>query len=179
MASWFTGAFGKNGTSLCLLRSNNVVTYQNSASKKLCGTHAGDLCPQTCVYTCEKIQERPLEENGIQLFKNMRLGKEFFDILFYSALPFRLVMFYPLKQKFEAWAKRLKDHDLSRRETEIAGLRLQGFNNSAISQKLSISKATLKTHLNNIYKKMPEARFETGRKAPTAPRPARTPLSTV
>lgn len=179
MASWFEGAFGKNGTSLCLLRSNNVVAYQNSACKKLCGTHAGELCPQACVCTCEKMQERPLEENGIQLFKNMRLGKEFFDILFYSALPFRLVMFYPLKQKFEAWSKRLKEHDLSRREMEIAGLRLQGLNNSAISQKLAISKATLKTHLNNIYKKMPEARFETGRKNPTGSKSTKTSLSII
>ena len=177
MASWFEGAFGKTGTSLCLIRSNNVVAYQNSACKKLCGTHAGNLCPQTCVDSCEKAQGRALDESGIQLFKNMRLGREFFDVLFYSALPFRLVLFYPLKQKFEKWLGRFKDHDLSRREMEIAGLRLQGFNNSAISQRLGISKATLKTHLNNIYKKMPEARFSTDNKASTAPKSGKSSLS--
>ena len=179
MASWFEGAFGKNGTSLCLIRSNNVVAYQNSACKKLCGTHSGTLCPQSCVCSCEKVQGRPLEDNGVQLFKNMRLGREFFDIFIYSALPFRLVLFYPLKQKFEKWLGRFKDHDLSRRELEIAGLRLQGLNNSAISQRLGISKATLKTHLNNIYKKMPDARFGTENRPSPAPKLAKPSLTAL
>ena len=176
MASWFDGAFGKNGTSLCLLRSNDVVAYQNSACKRLCGNQMGAICPRSCTHACERSQGRPLEENGIQLFKNMKFGRDFFDIFFYSALPFRLVLFYPLKRKFEDWTARFRDHDLSRREMQIAELRLQGLNNSTISGRLGISKATLKTHLNNIYKKMPDARFGVER-APSTPATVQAPLS--
>lgn len=108
---------------------------------------------------------KPLKGEGIQFFPNSRLGRQFFDVLFFNAHPFRLVLLYPLQRKYDAWLKRFKEKDLSRRETEVAQLCLEGFTNSRIIRRLSISKATLKTHLNNIYKKMPEARVEAWRKS--------------
>ncbi len=166
MIHWFKEALRKNKTSLCLLKGDNKVFYQNSVCKKLCGNLSGTSCPQTCVLTCEKNLGRPIGEEGIQFLSNNKVGNQFFDVLFFNALPYRMVLLYPLKQKYDAWLKRFKEKELSRRETEIANLCLQGFTNSRILKRLSISKATLKTHLNNIYKKMPEARLESWRKAP-------------
>lgn len=47
-------------------------------------------------------------------------------------------------------------HELSKRETEIAKLIIEGYTNTQILGKLVISKSTLKTHLNTIYKKAPD-----------------------
>jgi ATP/maltotriose-dependent transcriptional regulator MalT len=44
---------------------------------------------------------------------------------------------------------------LSKREKEIAGLILEGLSNRQLIARLSISKSTLKTHLNKIYQKLP------------------------
>jgi hypothetical protein len=163
MITWFREAVKKNRTSLCLLKMGNRVFYQNSVCKKLCGNFSGKDCPQTCVLTCQKKLGRALGEDGIQFFPNNKVGNRFFDVLFFNALPYRLVMLYPLQRKYDAWLQRFRNRDLSRRESEIAQLCVQGLTNSKITGKLLISKATLKTHLNNIYKKMPEARSESWR----------------
>ena len=164
MITWFQEALRKSHTSICLLRKGNKVFYQNSVCKKLCGNFSGKDCPQTCISSCEKSLGRPLGEDGIEHFSNNKVGNQFFDALFFNALPYRMVLLYPLQQKYDAWLKRFKDKNLSRRELEIANLCIQGFTNSRIIKRLSISKATLKTHLNNIYKKMPEARSESWRR---------------
>jgi hypothetical protein len=168
MISWFREAFSQSRTSLCLLKSNNQVQYQNAVCKKLCGNFSGKECPQACVQSCEKNIGRTLGSDGIQFFSNNKVGNQFFDVLFFNALPFRMVVLYPLQRKYEAWLKRFKEKDLSKRELEIAHLCLQGHTNSKIMAKLAISRATLKTHLNNIYKKMPEARSESWRKVSVA-----------
>ncbi len=166
MIVWFKEALKKNRTSICLLRSGTRVYFQNLVCKKLCGNFSGMDCPQTCVVSCEKNLGRPLGEDGIQYFSNQKVGNQFFDVLFFNAVPYRMVMLYPLQQKYDAWLKRFRNKDLTKRELEIANLCIQGFTNSRIVKRLSISKATLKTHLNNIYKKMPEASSEFWRRNP-------------
>lgn len=48
----------------------------------------------------------------------------------------------------------LRSLGLTNREVEIYDLLLAGLANSEIAESLFISKATLKTHLNNIYRKI-------------------------
>lgn len=93
-------------------------------------------------------------------FSNTKVGNEFFDVLFFHDSGHRVVVLHPLQQKYEAWLKRFMNRDLSPRELEVVRLGLQGLTNSQMTQKLGISRATLKTHLNNIYKKVPEVRSE-------------------
>jgi DNA-binding CsgD family transcriptional regulator len=46
-----------------------------------------------------------------------------------------------------------RDRDLTRRETEVVSLTIRGVSNPEICEQLSISRATLRTHLNNVYRK--------------------------
>jgi len=46
------------------------------------------------------------------------------------------------------------EHPLTKREKEIVSFLVMGLPNKGISGKLSISETTVKTHLNNIFKKM-------------------------
>lgn len=93
-------------------------------------------------------------------FSNTKVGKEFFDLFFFHDSGYRVVILQPLRQKYDAWLKRFNNRGLSRREQEVVKLGLQGLTNCQITQKMGISRATLKTHLNNIYKKAPEVRNE-------------------
>jgi len=164
MFTWFKEALWKSRTGICLIKDGDRIFFQNSTCKKRCGNFSGKECPQTCLLNCEKKEGGSVSGDGIKLFPNAKVGNQFFDVLFFNALPYRMVLLYPLQKKYESWLKRFNGRKLSRRELEIAGLCLQGLTNSKIMERLFISKATLKTHLNNIYKKMPEARSESWRK---------------
>ena len=59
----------------------------------------------------------------------------------------------PLKDKYEMALAYYRDKGLTRRETEVVSLTIRGVSNPEICDQLSISKATLRTHLNNVYRK--------------------------
>ena len=65
-------------------------------------------------------------------------------------------LIYPLKDNIEKQIDFFKQFELSKRELEVANLMLNGHTNDAIAKGLFISKATLKTHINSIYKKVPQ-----------------------
>ena len=167
LISWFDEAFGDSRSNICVQREGGKIFYQNSSCRKLCGNFFGKICPQTCVSSCEKAAGQRLNGEGLQFFGYRKVGNQHFDVLFFGEEPWRLILLYPLQRKYEAWMKRFQERNLSRRELEIANLCLQGLTNSKIMGELSISKATLKTHLNNLYKKIPEARSEGWRKTST------------
>lgn len=65
---------------------------------------------------------------------------------------------YSLKDKLkniDQSLDQLKNLGLTKSEVKIFEHVMQGSKNLEICKKLFISKATLKTHLNNIYKKLP------------------------
>jgi hypothetical protein len=161
-------SLGGSRAVVCMQREGGEVLYQNSACRRSCGNYIGNECPRTCISDCEKSLGRPLPSEGFQFFSNRKVGKQHYDVLFFTENSNRMTVLYPLRQKFEAWLRRFQDRNLSRRELEIANLCLQGFTNAGIARELFISKATLKTHLNNLYKKMPEARLEGWRKSSIA-----------
>jgi ATP/maltotriose-dependent transcriptional regulator MalT len=91
------------------------------------------------------------------------MNGQFFDVYFLNEDSRQLIVLSPLRKKFDTWLQRFKDRDLSRREMDVVKLAIQGLTNQKIADKLRVSKATLKTHLNNIYKKLPEIKKENWR----------------
>jgi ATP/maltotriose-dependent transcriptional regulator MalT len=155
--------FQSSQASICLLDSSQKVIFQNQASNKLCGLHEGKKCSQTCVVTSERASGRAVPREGVHFVPNNKMNGQFFDVYFLNEDSRRMVVLSPLRKKFETWLQRFKDRDLSRREMDVAKAALQGFTNQKIADKLRVSKATLKTHLNNIYKKLPEIKKENWR----------------
>ena len=45
-------------------------------------------------------------------------------------------------------------HELTRRETEVAGLVSQGLANKVVAAQLRVTEGTVKTHLYSIYQKL-------------------------
>ncbi len=113
---------------------------------------------------CEKTLGLKIHREGVHFFPNIKMGNQLFDVVFMGENQYRVNLLHPLRKTYDNWLKRFKGRGLSGREMEIVRLCLQGFTNAKITQKLFISKATLKTHLNNIYKKIPEIRSENWRR---------------
>lgn len=64
-------------------------------------------------------------------------------------------LLYDKSAEVEQRLKLLAPFRLSEAEVEITKQVLQGYSNREIAEHLFISKQTLRTHLNNIYKKIP------------------------
>ena len=107
----------------------------------------------------EPLQKISIEESGIGL----------------STLPFIAfsiyLIFYGIRglSPDGPWRRELDDtvftrYKLSAREAEVVRLVLKGLDNQKIADELHISLATVKTHINNIFKKTgAESRFELAR----------------
>lgn len=96
-------------------------------------------------------------------FSNTKVGNEYFDVFFFHESGHRIVILQPLRQKYDTWVKRFTNKGLSQRELDVVRFGLQGLTNGQMIKKLGVSRATLKTHLNNIYKKVPDIRNENWR----------------
>jgi DNA-binding CsgD family transcriptional regulator len=155
--------FSGNRSSVCVLTPGREVHYQNRACLSLCGDYRGGNCPQACAYSCGADPAKPLCGEGMRFFPNARIGGNQFDALFVNHGSRRMVVLHPLERKHERLLVRFRTKGLSPREMEVVELGLKGFTNERIGRELGISPSTLKTHLNNIYRKFPEARSENWR----------------
>lgn len=158
--------FGAGGMGLCIKDANRKVLFQNQPCLDACGNQQAEVCKKGCMelFICNDLC--PARAEGAQLFSNQRVGDQFMDIVLLNNNEQIISMLYPVNAKHEREIEFFKDKGLSKREMQIVQMVVQGMTNSEIIKDLAISKATLKTHLNNIYKKLPaESRFGFRRRA--------------
>jgi DNA-binding CsgD family transcriptional regulator len=94
----------------------------------------------------------------MRLFKNVEVDGNKVDAMIVNDGSQVITFMYPLDADQDKHVKQeefLISRGLTRSELRIMQMVLQGMTNAQIAEKLFISKATLKTHLNNAYKKLP------------------------
>ena len=94
-------------------------------------------------------------QEGINLFRNSEINGHSLDVAMIYDGETLTSLLYPLEKKYGSEIEELKAFKLSPRETEVVELLIRGKTNAEIAKTLFISTVTLKTHLNNIYKKLP------------------------
>jgi DNA-binding CsgD family transcriptional regulator len=67
-----------------------------------------------------------------------------------------ITILYPLELRAEQEILSLDTCELSKREREVLSLVAQGYSTLEIRKRLFIAKSTVRKHLNNAYKKLPE-----------------------
>lgn len=145
---------------VCVKDQEKRVLYQNANSVNTCGNMVGQTCSKTCMTLYKKIEECSAISEGMKLFKATEIEGHKVDALIVNDGMQITTLLYPLdesEQKFQKQEAYFQERGLTKSEIRIMQMVLQGMTNAAIAQKLFISKATLKTHLNNIYKKLPES----------------------
>ncbi|KHD87133.1 MAG: two-component response regulator-like protein [Bdellovibrio sp. ArHS] len=145
---------------MCIKNQEEKVLFQNDTSIKTCGPMVGQVCNKTCNALCKKISEYSAVSPGMHVFKDSELEGQKVDIMIVNDGDRITTLLYLLegqeeqKQKQEAF---FREKGLTKSELRIMNMVLEGHTNAVIAEKLFISKATLKTHLNNIYKKLPDS----------------------
>ena len=137
----------------CIKTTDKKVTYQNEICIKTCGDMKGQICDKGCMSSY-------LLTPGMSLIKSTEVDNSNVDAVVINDGNTLTTILYP-NTKSEEELKREKENlisfGLSKSEIAIFLLVMSGKRNRDILQQLFISKSTLKTHLNNIYKKLPES----------------------
>lgn len=140
---------------ICIRDPRGRVLTQNKNCLKFCGKRESTTCPSECLTEPRANSGLRKEKlQGIHLFVNSKYLGNLCDIAVISE-PKLIWTFVSLKDpNCDKVSLEFRKKGLTKREAEIASLKLLGFTNTEISVRLFISKSTLKTHLNNIYKKI-------------------------
>lgn len=139
---------------VCKKDSSGVVVLQNSVCKKICGDRSNQICTDGCMKHYQSAN--PRDKKGTLQFKNKKMGDKKFDILMVNSGSSLLSLLYDLDKKERDDLYLYRKFNLTPRELEITLLVDQGQSNQEISSQLFISTKTVKTHINNILKKIPQ-----------------------
>lgn len=145
---------------ICIKKINQEVISQNDVCKNSCGDMVGKICEKGCMtnHVLSTNAETGLAE-GMTLVKNSIVDDSIVDAVVINDGETLTTITYSLEGKMKSVQhvqEELKNFGLTKSELTIFTMVLQGSKNSQICKTLFISKPTLKTHLNNIYKKLPE-----------------------
>ena len=141
---------------VCIKDLKGRVLKQNKLCSKICGNYMGDICKIACMELYAEDETWQWNKWGGRVYSNSFVHNAFYDITLLCNEEHLVTFLLPLEEKHKAAFSYYKKLNLTKRETEIISHIIQGVSNQKIYEKLSISKATLKTHLNNIYKKANE-----------------------
>lgn len=136
---------------LCKKNSNREVIFQDEMCLQICGNVTGQICTKGCMANYAPIE-------GMTLVKNSAVENNVVDAVVINDGTSITTLLYSIDktaEEVEVDEKKLISFGLSKSEVVIFLLVMKGKMNSQIQKHLFISKATLKTHLNNIYKKLP------------------------
>jgi DNA-binding CsgD family transcriptional regulator len=89
-----------------------------------------------------------------RVYNNGFAHNAFFDVTLLCSDRHIITSLQPLKEKYDAALGYYRAHGLTRRQADVVSLAIQGVGNADICTRLSVSRATLRTHLNNIYHKL-------------------------
>ncbi|MDT8388754.1 MAG: helix-turn-helix transcriptional regulator [Thiogranum sp.] len=139
---------------VCVKDSSKKVLMQNDQCRSICGDSVGETCERGCMelYASDTLQQWP--DWGSRVYRNSYMHGGFFDVTLLCSNDNIVTFLQPLSEKYEMALDYYRDKGLTRRETEVIALTIQGASNQDICEALSISRATLRTHLNNVYHKL-------------------------
>ncbi|MBP9709307.1 MAG: response regulator transcription factor [Oligoflexales bacterium] len=93
--------------------------------------------------------------NDTKVFSSQIIEGKTCDIVMFHVGDHLVSLLIDQKEKTAQKLALFDEYSLTKREREILNHILSGKNNHEIAKELFISPATVKTHINNIYKKIP------------------------
>ena len=142
---------------ICIKNTAQFVESQDELCKKICGDQTGKKCEKGCMEAFSQIDKEDSLRFGFHHFKNIEVdGQKIDAVVFFDGEELTTHM-VPRKILSEKSLQTMLQQGLSAAELNVVRLMLDGLSNNEIAEKLFISRSTLKTHINNIYKKVPES----------------------
>lgn len=140
-----------NKIAICIADHDGKILSQNEACTSLCPIPEGTICKFLSINSTQSS-----DNEGMVFRKCHTVGDMPVDVVTINDGTTLTTLFYPLSDHIHKQISLLKEYGLSKRELEVAYLMLNGRSNDSIAKELFISKPTLKTHINSIYKKIPQ-----------------------
>lgn len=140
---------------ICIKLKNTSVEYQNSKCQEICGNQLGQKCEKGCILKLNAENADQMPQYGFRLYRNMPIDNQIVDCIIAQDGEKIITLFLNSQEFILNQLNLLKKYSLSVSEITIIKKFLEGYANSQIAAQLFISKSTLRTHLNNIYKKLP------------------------
>lgn len=151
-----TESLNEDNIAMCVKDEGKRVLEQNDLCRKICGDCVGEACERGCMELYAQDDSHQWKEWGSRVYKNKWMHGAFFDVTLLCTEKHIITFLQPLKEKYEMALEFYKSKGLTRRETEVVSFTIRGISNTEICKRLSISRATLRTHLNNVYRKFRE-----------------------
>lgn len=149
-----------SGLGICHKKKDKTVVYQNENCLKTCGNMQGQICTKGCMESYAPVPGMTLLKNYCVEHENAG-ETEVLDAVVINdqetgSLTTLLYYHNNSAEEEKQMQAQLSSYGLSKSELAIFSRVMKGAKNSEIMKEFFISKSTLKTHLNNIYKKLPE-----------------------
>jgi len=138
---------------VCVKDTQKHILMQNERCRQICGNHVGEACEQGCMELFARDRFQQWKDWGMRVYRNSLINGSFNDVTLLCSRERIITFLQPLRDKYEKALAYYREKGLTRRESEVIALTIQGSSNTDICECLSISRATLRTHLNNIYRK--------------------------
>lgn len=147
--------FNSNKIGFCEKNADGIVIFQNKICNSICGLQKGIKCNSGCMLDNSKANS--IDAYGFSLHRDIFKGtKTHVDGVILRS-PQNIYTFLFEKTHFIDKAMlQLKEYGLTKTEELITRLILAGNLNTDIANLMFVSKKTIHTHLNNIYKKIPD-----------------------
>lgn len=152
------GESGRSGETLgvCIKSLDRRVRFQNQACIALCGEKKdGELCEQGCMIHYKSGIGDCSFDQGLRLFRNIEVPQARADAVVINDGKEITTLLFEKQALVKRQVAYLETFRLSPTEVSVIEKVLTGMTNQEVADALCISKSTLRTHLNNIYKKIP------------------------
>lgn len=156
MSSILEQTFLGDNMGVCIKDLTGKVLKQNHLCSEICGNCDGSICEVACMELYSEDETWQWNKWGSSVYANSFVHDAYYDITLVCNEEHLVTFLQPLREKHKVALNYYERLELTKRESEIMLQIIQGVSNVGICEKLTISKATLKTHLNNIYKKANE-----------------------
>lgn len=138
---------------VCVKDADKNVLMQNEQCRHICGECVGETCERGCMELYASDNAQQWKDWGSRVYKHSFIHGKFYDVTLLCSTDSIITFLQPLEEKYDMALAYYRDKGLTRRETEVVSLTIRGVSNTEICKELSITRATLRTHLNNIYHK--------------------------
>lgn len=141
---------------VCVKALDGTVLSQNDKCIEICGNMQGRVCEKGCMLNRTLHPSHPELDEGISHLKGIRSDDHLVDAVLLNDGQTLTTYLLDKSATVDRKLSLLKPFDLSEAELKTAGLVLEGRTNREIAGRLFISLSTVRTHLGNLYRKIPE-----------------------
>jgi DNA-binding CsgD family transcriptional regulator len=147
-------SFAGSSIAVCVKDQEKRVLLQNDLCRSICGNLQDEICEKGCMALHANDLTTQWGNRGCSVYRNSNIHGSPCDVALICSTDRIVTFLQPLDDVYDKALAHYLDFGLTRRETEVVGLVIRGKTNPEICQHLSISKATLRTHLNKLYGKL-------------------------